>query len=104
MSDLADDLDMSDPKPRISLTTILIVGQIAVMVVGFGGMIFALGGKSEQLETHRRDLDRLADAAADLARTQASSAVVDATQAKSLEDIQRRLDAIERRIHEESHK
>ena len=89
---------MSDEKPRISLTTILIVGQIAVMVVGFGGMIFALGGKAEQLATHRRDLDRLADATRDLARTQASSAVVDATQSKSLDEIQRRLDLIERRI------
>ena len=43
-------------------------------------------------------LDRLADATSDLARTQASSAVVDATQSKSLDEIQRRLELIERRI------
>ena len=99
---LADETAMPDDKPRISLTTILVVGQIAVMVIGFGGMIYALGGKAEQMETNRRDLDRLADTTADLARTQASSAVVDATQQRSLEDIQRRLDAIERRISEVS--
>lgn len=102
MGRLADVACMPDDKPRISLTTILVVGQIAVMVVGFGGMIYALGGKAEQMETNRRDLDRLADTTADLARTQASSAVVDATQQRSLEDIQRRLDAIERRISEVS--
>jgi hypothetical protein len=100
MAHIADVLAMPDDKPRISITTILVVGQIAVMVVGFGGMIYALGGKAEQMETNRRDLDRLADTAADLARAQASAAVADATQQRSLEDIQRRLDAIERRISE----
>ena len=100
MTNIADVLSMPDDKPRISITTILVVGQIAVMVVGFGGMIYALGGKAEQMETNRRDLDRLADTAADLARAQASAAVADATQQRSLEDIQRRLDAIERRISE----
>jgi hypothetical protein len=97
-SALADDPSMPEEKPpRISLTTILIVGQIAVMVCGFGGMVYALGGKAEQISMSQRDIGKLAEAASDLARTQASAAVVDAVHNKTIEDIQRRLDAIERR-------
>ncbi|MFN7640371.1 MAG: hypothetical protein ACK52I_25405 [Pseudomonadota bacterium] len=89
-----------DKPPRISLNTILIFGQIAVMLVGFGGMTYALGGKAEQITMAQRDLGSLAATASDLARTQASAAVVDAVHTKSLEDIQRRLELLERRITE----
>jgi hypothetical protein len=91
---------MPDDKPKLPLTTLLIVGQIAVMIVGFGGMIYAIGGKVAELESSRRDLGKLADTVADLAKAQASSAVIDALHTKSLEEIQRRLDLIERRTHE----
>jgi len=72
--------------------------QVATMVIGFGGTVYALGAKGEQLEAARRDMDKLAATVADLARTQTASAATNAATVRGLEDIQRRLDAIERRI------
>jgi len=72
--------------------------QVATMVVGFGGTVYALGAKGEQLDSARRDMEKLAATVADLARSQTSAATANAATVRGLDDIQRRLDAIERRI------
>ena len=64
--------------------------QIATMVVGFGSVVFALGQRGEQLEAARRAMEKMTATVDLLARE-------DAAKSKALEDIQRRLDAIERR-------
>jgi hypothetical protein len=46
----------------------------------------------------RTDLDKLAVVVNDLAKAQASTAVADALHTKTLEDIQRRLENLERTI------
>jgi hypothetical protein len=80
------------------LSTAIGIGQIATMIVGFGAILIAVGAKSEQINVARTDIDKLAATVNDLARAQASAAVTDATHAKTLEDIQRRLQSLESRI------
>ena len=89
---------MAETSPRNVLSTVIGLGQIATMVVGFCAVIYSLGAKSEQIETARTDIDKLASTVGDLARAQASAAVSDATHGKTLEDILRRLDSIERTL------
>lgn len=83
---------------RTNLSTVVGVGQIATMVVGFAGLIYAMGVKSASVDEARTDIDKLAATVNDLARAQASAAVADATHTKTLEEIQRRLGDLERRI------
>ncbi len=85
---------MSQDKP-INVVGIL---QIVTMLVGIATLLFAFGGKTEQLNQTRTDLDKLAVVVNDLARAQASTAVADALHTKTLEDIQRRLENLERTI------
>lgn len=89
---------MGEQAPRNVLSTAIGLGQIATMVIGFGAVIYSLGAKAEQIETARTDIDKLASTVGDLARAQASAAVTDATHGKTLEDILRRLDSIERTL------
>lgn len=72
--------------------------QIVTMLVGIATILFAFGGKTEQLNRAQTDIDKLALVVNDLARAQASAAVADATHSKTLEDIQRRLESLERSI------
>lgn len=88
---------MADEK-RSGLTTAIGIGQIATMIVGFSTLVYSLGLKSAAIDEARTDIDKLAATVNDLARAQASAAVTDATHAKTLEDIQRRLDSIERKL------
>ena len=85
---------MSEAKP-VNVVGIL---QIVTMLVGIAALLFAFGGKTEQLNQTRTDLDKLAVVVNDLARAQASTAVADALHTKTLEDIQRRLENLERTI------
>jgi hypothetical protein len=85
---------VSQDKP-INVVGIL---QIVTMLVGIATLLFAFGGKTEQLNQTRTDLDKLAVVVNDLARAQASTAVADALHTKTLEDIQRRLENLERTI------
>ena len=85
---------MSEVKP-VNVVGIL---QIVTMLVGIAALLFAFGGKTEQLNQTRTDLDKLAVVVNDLARAQASTAVADALHTKTLEDIQRRLENLERTI------
>ena len=72
--------------------------QIVTMLVGIATLLFAFGGKTEQLDRAKTDIDKLALVVNDLARAQASAAVADAMHSKTLEDIQRRLESLERSI------
>lgn len=83
---------MPDSKP----TSVIGILQIVTMLVGIATLLFAFGSKTEQLNQNRTDIEKLAVAVNDLARAQASSAVVDAMHNKTLEDIQRRLENLER--------
>lgn len=85
---------MSEARP-VNVVGIL---QIVTMLVGIATLLFAFGGKTEQLNQTRTDLDKLAVVVNDLARAQASTAVADALHTKTLEDIQRRLENLERKI------
>ena len=83
-------------RPQVS--TVVGVGQILSMILGFGAVIYALGQKGEQLDRARQDMHALSDAVADLASAQAASAVADARDKSAIEDMKRRLDAVERAI------
>jgi hypothetical protein len=85
---------VSQDKP-INVIGIL---QIVTMLVGIATLLFAFGGKTEQLNRAQTDINKLALVVNDLARAQASAAVADATHSKTLEDIQRRLESLERSI------
>jgi len=85
-------------RRRPQVATVVGVGQILSMVLGFGAVIYSLGQKGEQLDRARQDMHALSDAVADLASAQASSAVADARDKGAIEDIKRRLDGIERAI------
>jgi len=82
------------PEPKT--TNVLQILQIVTMLVGIATLLFAFGSKTEQLNQNRTDIDKLAVAVNDLAKAQASAAVVDALHNKTLEDIQRRLENLER--------
>lgn len=83
---------MADQKQ----TNVLGILQIVTMLVGIATLLFAFGGKTEQLNQNRTDIDKLAAAVNDLAKAQASAAVTDALHNKTLEEIQRRLENLER--------
>lgn len=83
---------MPEQKP----TNVVGILQILTMLIGIAALLFAFGSKTEQLNQNRTDIEKLAVAVNDLARAQASSAVVDAMHNKTLEDIQRRLENLER--------
>lgn len=85
---------MSEARP-VNVVGIL---QIVTMLVGIATLLFAFGSKTEQLNQTRTDLDKLAVVVNDLAKAQASAAVADAMHSKTLEDIQRRLENLERTI------
>lgn len=70
--------------------------QIVTMLVGIATLLFAFGSKTEQLNQTRTDIDKLAVAVNDLAKAQASAAVNDAMHNRTLEEIQRRLENLER--------
>jgi hypothetical protein len=79
-------------------SNLLGVMQLATMIIGIGAVLVNLGSKGEQLVQAKTDISELAEVVNDLARAQASAAVADATHSKTLEDIQRRLENLERKI------
>ena len=89
---------MAESSSKGTLSTAIGIGQIATMIVGFSAIVFTVGAKSKELEVARTDIDKLAETVQDLAKAQASAAVNDASHSRTLEDIQRRLESLERRI------
>jgi hypothetical protein len=85
---------------RRTTAAVIGIGQILSMLIGFSAVIYSLGVKGEQLDRARADMHALSDAVADLASANASAAVADARDKSAIEDIKRRLDAIERRVYE----
>lgn len=80
------------------MTNIIQVMQLAALVIGVAGMFTFIGSRDQQLTNVSTDLDKLVVAVNDLAKAQASTAINDAMQSKMLEDIQRRLNNLERNI------
>lgn len=85
---------MTDSKDKL-FSRIIGGGQLLVMVTGIATILMLFGAKNEQLTGARADIEKLAEAVNDLARTQASASVADATHTRALEDILRRLDSLE---------
>ena len=81
---------------RGTLAQVIQVLQLFAIVVGVAGMFVFIGKRDQQLTQVSVDLDKLIGAVNDLARAQASMAMSDAAQTRSLEDIQRRLNELER--------
>ena len=92
-----DDYTLAMPPERTQsrLTQVVGVLQLVALIIGVAGMFLVVGKRDQQLTHVSTDLDKLAGAVNDLARAQASAAVNDATHARSLEDILRRLNNIE---------
>lgn len=98
---------MSDDQARRAeiigsqVRTAASVFQIVATVIGFATLTYALGQKSEQLVQAEKSIAQLAQTINDLARAQTAAAISDARQSQTLEDIQRRLVALEGRMHKD---
>lgn len=80
------------------MSNVVQVLQLLALIVGVAGMFVFVGKRDQQLTQVSTDLDKLVAAVNDLAKAQASSAINDAMHEKMLEDIQRRLNNLERSI------
>jgi hypothetical protein len=67
-----------------------------VLIIGVAGMFLFVGRRDQELTTVTSDVDKLALVVTDLARAQTYGAINDASNNKALEDIHRRLQALER--------
>jgi hypothetical protein len=81
-----------------TMSQVIQVLQLIALIIGVGGMFTFIGKRDQQLTQVSTDLDKLVAAVNDLAKAQASTAITDAMHEKSLEDIQRRLNNIERSL------
>lgn len=80
------------------MSNVVQVLQLLALIIGVAGMFIFVGKRDQQLTQVSTDLDKLVAAVNDLAKAQASSAINDAMHEKMLEDIQRRLNNLERSI------
>lgn len=78
------------------MSQVVQVLQLLALVIGVAGMFTFIGKRDQQLTQVSTDLDKLAGAVNDLAKTQANTALNDAMQSSQLEDIKRRLNDLER--------
>lgn len=90
--------DREDDKPKVRMSTMIGIGQIIAMLIGFGSVIYTLGVKGEQLDAARKEVERLAATLATVSEVQSASAVADATNRALIEEMRRRLEALERRV------
>lgn len=81
---------------KSTLSNVVGVLQLIALVIGVAGLFTLVGKRDQQLTQVGADLDKLAEVVNDLAKSHASVAVNDAMQAAALQDIQRRLNEIER--------
>ena len=87
-----------DQKTRITLASIIAAGQILAMIVGFGSVIYAMGERGGQLDRATHDMEKLGQTVREVASVQAAAAVADASNKASIEELRRRMDAVERRL------
>lgn len=80
------------------MSNVIQVLQLVALIIGVGGMFTFIGKRDQQLTQVSTDLDKLVAAVNDLAKAQASTAISDAMQSRALEDIQRRINNLERSI------
>ena len=83
---------------RNTLGQVVGVLQLVALIIGIGGLFTLIGKRDQQLAQVVSDLDKLAVVVNDLAKTQTGAAVNDITQTRTLEDIQKRLVDLERKI------
>lgn len=81
-----------------TMSQVVQVLQLVALIIGVAGMFTFIGKRDQQLTQVSTDLDKLVVAVNDLAKAQASTAITDAMHEKSLEDIQRRLNNLERSL------
>ena len=86
------------PERKTTLATVLSVLHLTVLVIGVGGMFVMIGRRDQKLTDASTDIEKLASVINDLAKAQASAAVMDSVHAKELQSIQQRLVEIERKI------
>lgn len=87
---------MSEPS-RTSVGQTIQVLQLIILIIGVAGMFTLIGKRDQQLTQVNTDVDKLASAVVDLAKTQARVSINDAVQERALEEIKRRIDALESR-------
>lgn len=85
-------------QSRGNMSNVIQVLQLVALIIGVGGMFTFIGKRDQQLTEVSTDLDKLVAAVNDLAKAQASTAISDAMQSRALEDIQRRINNLERSI------
>ena len=83
---------------RNTLGQVVGVLQLVALIIGIGGLFTLIGKRDQQLAQVVSDLDKLAVVVNDLAKTQTGAAVNDIAQTRTLEDIQKRLVDLERKI------
>jgi hypothetical protein len=88
---------MSEPA-KGTMSQVVQVLQLLALVIGVAGMFTFIGKRDQQLTQVSTDLDKLAGAVNDLAKTQANTALNDAMHSSQLEDIKRRLNDLERKL------
>ena len=87
---------MSDTSSqRISAVTNVL--QLAVLVIGVGGVFFALGGRDEVIKDAVHEISELKSISSDLVKAQVLSQAKNGEQDRMLADILRRLERIESR-------
>jgi len=87
---------MAEPSKSSIGQTIQVI-QLIILIIGVAGMFTLIGKRDQQLTQVSTDVDKLASATADLAKTQARVSINDAIQERTLEEIKRRIDALESR-------
>ena len=87
---------MSDTSSqRISAVTNVL--QLGVLVIGVGGVFFALGGRDEVIRDAVHEISELKSISSDLVKAQVLSQAQNGEQDRMLADILRRLERIEER-------
>jgi len=82
----------TDPQRVSAITNVL---QLIVLVIGVGGIFFALGTRDEVVRNSVNDISELKEISSDLVKAQVLSQAKDGEQDRILADILRRLERIE---------
>ena len=86
-------MKMSDSCQRVSAVTGVL--QLVVLVLGVGGLFFAVGQREAALESVQKEVSELKSISSDLVKAQVLSSAKDGEHDRVLRDILRRLDRLE---------